>query len=515
MAGIDQEPQTDPDIQSNDRPWTLTFLLANLCHGKCKSPSSQGLSPPDRTEERFRLIKPFLKHDVILMQEITIADKLQQCDELKDYHKVLENSEAGMLLNRTKFGMGAELSEEDLNSILSKRAECRKYFKDFKKQFQEGRMCIRKATLTNGNDSILLVSYHGPQKSKSLEDKSPGISPEVYGELYTNFIISWRLIQDYIRAQHLVIGGDFNFPVEKFREMVLYHEHGLRVCSQVNRTEHRKRADSKDKDKIDYFVVSKSLELVECVMAQRLDWKPDLVTYADYYFDHDPVLATFSASAGTTDPLTHIMRELSLASGPSVIAREAAIDDMQRTHFAAVLEVLRSKFEEWKDFTTQELSDILRSKDKIKSMLDVKELKVILEYLQINMHDPTSATEKEVLIKAISRIRIKELKDSQYQNILSMLKEEFDIDSNMPDRKLVRTILQSQKTLCQLDNQILTSIITNSQIPNPSNHEMLVDILYQVYQWPLCEKIHKISQTPSYGELHDEFDGMNRLNIPK
>ena len=130
------------------------------------------------------------------------------------------------------------------------------------------------------------------------------------------------------------------------------------------------------------------------------------------------------------------------------------------------------------------------------------------------MHDPTSATEKEVLINAISRIRIKELKDSQYQNILSMLKSEFEWDSNTPDRKQVRDILQSQDALCELDNQILTSILTNSQIPNPY-HEMLVDILYHVYQWLLCKQIHKIPQTPSYGKLRDEFEGMNRLNIPK
>ena len=169
-----------------------------------------------------------------------------------------------------------------------------------------------------------------------------------YCKRYRNFVKACTLIRNGIRAQHIVIGGDFNFAVEKFRELIPYREHGLCVYSQVNRTEHRIRVDGNDKNIIDYFVVSKSFKLEECVMAQRLDWNKDFVEYANYYFDHDPVFAKLGVSTCTTDPLTHMMRELSLVSGPSVLAREAVIGDMQRTHFAAVLEVLGSKFEEWK-----------------------------------------------------------------------------------------------------------------------------------------------------------------------
>ena len=509
-----QEPQPNPAEQSNGRPWPITFFLANVDD----NPAS---SNPAHRDERFKLIKPLIKHDVILLQENTICEELEGYDELiTDYYKAIEQNKAGILLKKNKFGMEPDDTEQlqlitDVDSILSgAELEGQEYDEFFKKQLQEGRMCIVKATLTERNDSILLVSYHGPNRNESVKKKRRGINFDDYGEIYTNFIKNWRLIQDTVGAQHLVIGGDFNFPVQQFREKVPYHEHGLSVYSQVNRTEHRKEAERYN-DIIDYFVVSKSLELVECVMAQRVNWDPTLVDDANKYFDHDPVVARFTVSACSTDPLTHMMRNMFLLSGPTMSAKahEAANCDMQRAHFAAILEELRAKSKdgEWEDYSAKELCKILHNKDEIES-LDINELKVILEYLKINAIDAPAA-EKEELINATSDIRSRKLTDPQVKHILLKLKKVVPKwDSETPDRKLLKDTLKSREKLRKLNNEELASILTYSQCQNPY-HEMLVNIVYQVYQLPLCKAIHEMHKRPSYDELLDECHGLNGLNI--
>ena len=583
------EPQHPPTVQLNDRSWTITFLLANLeGRGSRKPPDDLLEIIPGqklkRDDERFRLFKNVLKCDkcdIVLLQEPTQIDQLKALD---GYHTVLEKkkqaSQAGMLLDGTKYGRVESFTEQYLRSFLGGRGDPHDVnFDVFMKHIQEGTMCIRKATPTTGNYSILLVSYHGPNFKRTAESKD-----DRYREHYGNFIKAWTLIHNGIGAEHIVIGGDFNFAVEKFREMVPYHEHGLSVYSQVNRTEHRIGA-YREKYIIDYFLVSKSLELVECVMAQRLDWNPALVNYANYYFDHDPVVAKFTVSAGTTDPLTHMMQELSLVSGPSVMAREAVICDWQRTHFTVVLQKLRSLNSRiWNEATIQSLSSILQSRNEMETF-NVEELREILQHLKINV--PTGLElNKGILIDHISRIKvltnerlvallmevksdclsegdgvspdlhlletilqspeqldkrdlivilqhlgidvpdspktnkrklinhlphishIKILTNEELKTLLQQLKSVVP-DGVTPDLDLLQNILQSPDKLHRLQNEEVNTIVPYLLI---SHRQMLIDILYQVYQWPLGKLITQ--HPPSYDELLNEFYGLHGLNIP-
>ena len=431
MASGEQQPSQ----------WSFECLLANL----------QGSNPfKNPAAKRFTLIEPFLNHDVILLQEVSIKTDLKT---RAGYHKLLakDNNEAGILLNKTKFVLDI-CPEEYLKSIIDGADDLDVVSKDFTSQLE--RMCIVKAIQNKGNNSVLIVSYHGPNdnKNKPIKKKEKKkqkttyekMASEDYCKLYTSLVKAWCFIQKSVGAQHLVIGEDFNFPVNKFREMVPYSEHGLKVYAQVNRTEHRKDkrktkyVDDTDTDIIDYFVVSKSLELMECVMAPRYDHDPKTI---NGYFDHDPIVAKFTLLASTTDPLTHMMRELSLVSGPSVMVRKAGIYylDWQMAHFTVVLEKLGScSAERWKSKTPKHLSKILQRKDEMNANLNIKELRVILQHLKINVPHPMGI-QKSLLINDISDISIEDLTDEQVasssQKLTSVVPSGLKHDAS--DRKLL------------------------------------------------------------------------------
>ena len=144
--------------------WPITFLLANL-EG---TNTSQNPDCPKREEERFRLISPFLQRntdtspaadiaDIVLLSELTLRTKLER---FGDYHQILERkkqrSQTGMFLKKTKFEVPKSFTEEKLRSCFPSTADPHD-FDDFMDEIKQGTMCIRKATLTNRNDSILLV----------------------------------------------------------------------------------------------------------------------------------------------------------------------------------------------------------------------------------------------------------------------------------------------------------------------------------------------------------------------
>ena len=233
---------------------------------------------------------------------------------------------------------------------------------EFMMQIREGRMCIRKGTLSGRKASILFISYHGPRKSHD--------DNRIH---YTNFIENWCLIQEAVSADILCIGGDFNYPVEKIKEEVPLDENGLTVHAQVNTTEHRQ-----GKQKIDYFIVSKSHELIGDVktkdygsVSQLLSYDTDsqqlvyITASLDVYFDHASIVATFTASAN------------------------AGIYNMQRAHFTTVLGELRSTSSDkglglWDRINTpEELSQILHSKEIMKILLNTEDLREILRCLKI------------------------------------------------------------------------------------------------------------------------------------
>ena len=481
----------------------FTCLLANL------NTSTPAKNPQN---ERFRLIQLLLKHDIILLQEIKISYRLQHCDELKGYLKVLDSSESGILINETKFGKVESYSTQYLGSLFD-GIDKSDVARDFKEQLRKQRMCVRKATLTKGNNSVLIISYHGPYT---------GMTDLKRQKLYTNLLKAWCLIQSSIGAQHLIIGGDFNFSVQKFRKMIPYHKHRLSVHAQVNRTEHRK-----GKKIIDYFVVSESIELRECVMAERYDSDPDTL---NGYFDHDPIMAKFMVSACTCkpDPLTHLMHELSLLSGPSVIARESVIYDIQKTHFAGVLEQLRSCDRIWNFKTVEDLSNIVQSEpQEVKRKLNIKELRVILLYLKVKVPD-SSEIEKISISNYIAQ-NMEKLTDIQVHYILWLLEIKINFGSHWrtdkpkQKRELLLGTLRSRRLICWLNIAVLGMsfriafglspwlIVSETAIVE---HNMLADIVYQVYQWPLSNMIMR--NTPSYGDLLTEFRyGMNGLNLLK
>ena len=81
-------------------------------------------------------------------------------------------------------------------------------------------------------------------------------------------------------------------------------------------------------------------------------------------------------------------------------------------------------------------------------------------------------------------------------------------------------ILQSKGKLRELKFEELESILLVSEISilsraqrKEKEKEVLVEILHQVYQWPLGKMT--MYETPSYADLLDEFDGLHGLNVSK
>ena len=275
-------------IAHSSSEWTVSCLLANLKGqgNKTKSQQQGQAYQGDQlktSDVRFELLKPFLWPDVLFFQEICFKTNLNTCVELQNYHKFYNNTKAGILLKSAK--LSHCILVNSFPFFTENVTELPDVHTHFMQQLE--RMCILHATPVGSSfSSVVLISYHGPKNADHCK-------------LYTNLLKAWNFIRKQLGAKYMIIGGDFNYPVNYFMEKLKQpcSDEKLTVYYPQNTTVLREKKTTKlakQKEKIHYFIVSTGLvNSLQPVALKFSGYIPENTNFK-YYFDHSPILAAFT-----------------------------------------------------------------------------------------------------------------------------------------------------------------------------------------------------------------------------
>ena len=287
--GHESNPSALP--KGNETP-TPTAQASSRQSTPDQSPPTSDITatPEECRHQRYKLVKPFLKQDALLLQQINITTELNKCEELKeDYTKThMAGGGEGVVLNREKFTditryKGSELFLPHFNRAndsIRGRTDKVLRAKDF---------YFLKATPRDPEEeskgprygSILFVSYHGPAQCSN------------YRVLYSELIKMCESIKEDIAAKYLIIGGDFNYHAWNFEINVKLGR--IPNTCRLHYDDDYVSEHRADRDVIDYFILSPNIKC-ESIKTKDLPTDVEGINYdrLDFYLDHDPIVATFT-----------------------------------------------------------------------------------------------------------------------------------------------------------------------------------------------------------------------------